>query len=131
MDIRTRTLIGEALAGSSEGRLHFGQVVALMLQAGVESYVVDYRARRTTYYLPDGDPLTLTVEMPDMEVAKTFSVDGVKAAIRGAQQGDVMYPEFKCLTMRAGCTGYTVWVTGRHVTYVGRSGENHIEHFPK
>jgi len=24
-----------------------------------------------------------------------------------------------------------VWITGRHVTYYGRAGETHIEHFPQ
>lgn len=101
-----------------------------MIRAGVESYVADYRAKRLTYYLPDGDNVTLPVEMPDTEIAQEFDSAAVKAAIRGAQQGVVMYPEFKHLTMRAGCTGYTVWIAGRHISYLGRRGETFIEHFP-
>jgi uncharacterized protein YbcV (DUF1398 family) len=130
MDIRTQTLITEAATGSNEGLLHFGQVIELMIRAGVESYVADYRAKRLTYYLPDGDNVTLAVEMPDTEIAHAFDATAVKAAIRGAQQGVVMYPEFKHLTMQAGCIGYTVWIAGRHVCYLGRRGETHIEHFP-
>ena len=129
MDIRTQALITEAATGSNEGRLHFGQVIELMIRAGVESYVADYRAKRLTYYLPDGDSLTLAVEMSDTDIAQAFDAAGVKAAIRGAQQGVVMYPEFKHLTMQAGCIGYTVWIAGRHVSYFGRKGETHIEHF--
>ena len=53
-----------------------------------------------------------------------------RAAILGAQQGKVMYPEFKQLSQQAGCIGYTVWITGRHVTYYGRKGETHVERFP-
>jgi uncharacterized protein YbcV (DUF1398 family) len=130
MDIRAQALINEAATGSSESRLHFGQVVGLLIQAGVESYVADYRARRITYYLPDGDSLTLTLDTPDTEIAQAFDAEGVKAAVRGAQQGVVMYPEFKRLSMQAGCIGYTVWIAGRHVSYFGRKGETHIEHFP-
>ncbi|MGN6579887.1 MAG: DUF1398 family protein [Bordetella sp.] len=126
----TRTLITDAATGSSEGRLHFGQVIELMNRAGVESYVADYRAKRLTYYLPDGVSLTLTAEMPDTDIAQAFDAIAVKAAIRGAQRGDVMYPEFKHMTMQAGCIGYTVWIAGRHVSYFGRKGETHIEHFP-
>ncbi|HTR00960.1 MAG TPA: hypothetical protein VMH83_13260, partial [Candidatus Acidoferrum sp.] len=63
-------------------------------------------------------------------IADAFSATAVQAAIKGAQQGTVMYPEFKQLSMQAGCTGYTVWIAGRHVTYFGRRGETHIEHFP-
>lgn len=131
MDLRTQAIINEAATGTSEGRLHFGQVIELMTRAGVESYVADYRAKRITYYLPDSDNLTLSVETPGIDIAQAFSADGVKAAIRGAQQGVVMYPEFKHLTMQAGCTGYTVWITGRHVTYFGRNGETHVEYFPQ
>jgi hypothetical protein len=40
-----------------------------------------------------------------------------------------MYPEFKALTQAAGCIGYTVWIAGRHVVYLGRRGESHVERF--
>lgn len=88
-----------------------------MIRAGVESYVADYRAKRLTYDLPDGDNLTLAVEMPDAEIAPAFDRAAVKAAIRSAQQGVVMYPEFKRLTMQ-------------HVSYFGRRGETLIEDSP-
>jgi uncharacterized protein YbcV (DUF1398 family) len=52
------------------------------------------------------------------------------AAILGAQQGRVMYPEFKLLLQQAGCVGYTVSIAGRNVAYLGRRGETHIERFP-
>ena len=126
----TEDLIHEAFHGSSEGRLHFGQVIGLMQQAGVESYVADYRTRRTTYYLPNGEVVELTLDMPSVAIASSFNADAVKGAIRGAQQGLVKYQEFKHLTCAAGCIGYTVWIAGRHVTYFGRKGEMHMEHFP-
>ena len=65
-----------------------------------------------------------------LNIADTFDAEAVRAAIRGAQQGVVMYPEFKHLTCLAGCAGYTVWITGRHVSYFGRKGEMHVERFP-
>ena len=126
----TEDLIHEAFHGSSEGRLHFGQVIGLMQQAGVESYVADYRTHQTTYYLPTGQVVAITLDMPDTPIANSFNPDAVKAAIRGAQQGLVKYQEFKHLTCAAGCIGYTVWIAGRHVTYFGRKGEMHVEHFP-
>lgn len=130
MNTATKDLIREAFNGSSEGRLHFGQVIGLMVQAGVESYVADYRTQRTTYYLPSGEVLELTLDMPSVAIASSFNADAVKAAIRGAQQGAVKYQEFKHLTCEAGCIGYAVWIAGRHVTYFGRKGETHVEHFP-
>ena len=130
MNEHTQQLIREANLGSSEGRLHFGQVIGLLMQAGVKSYVADYRTRRTTYYLPDGDTLGLELPLPDVDIAQDFDVAAVQAAIRGAQRGVVMYPEFKKLSRQAGCIGYTVWIAGRHVSYYGRKGETHVERFP-
>jgi len=48
------------------------------------------------------------LELPQETIEKAFDGDRVRAAILGAQQGRVMYPEFKRLSQRAGCTGYTV-----------------------
>ena len=130
MNDATAAVIRETFAGSHEGRLHFGQVVGQLLEAGVESYQVDYRARRSTYYLADGDSLTLELDAPETAIADAFSTEALTAAIRGAQRGEVMYPQFKCLSQAAGCTGYTVWLAGRHVSYYGRRGETHLERFP-
>ena len=55
---------------------------------------------------------------------------GYVAAIRAAQQGEVLYPEFKRRSQAAGCIGYMAWLQGRHVNYYGRNGEAHIERFP-
>lgn len=130
MNAASHDLIREAAAGSAEGRLHFGQVVGLMVVAGVDSYAVDYRSRRTTYYLRDAAPLDLPLDTPDMHIPEAFDTAALRSAIAGAQRGSVMYPQFKRLSMAAGCVGYTVWITGRHVTYYGRRGETHVERFP-
>ena len=61
---------------------------------------------------------------------EAFDTNALRSAIAGAQRGAVMYPQFKRLSMAAGCIGYTVWITGRHVTYYGRHGETHVERFP-
>lgn len=130
MQDNTQHTIRSTFYASNEGRIHFGQVIGQLVAAGVESYHVDYRCGRSTYFLPDGESLDLAFEKPVEGVADAFDGDAVRAAIRGAQQGKVMYPEFKALTQRAGCAGYTVWIAGRHVTYFGRRGETHIERFP-
>lgn len=130
MNAQTRALIDEAAQGSNQGRLHFGQVIGLLVQAGVEAYSVDYRARRSTYYLPEGATLDVDTPMPDVAIAPDFDATALRAAIRGAQQGVVMYPQFKALSRQAGCVGYTVWIAGRQVSYFGRQGETHVERFP-
>ncbi len=115
---------------SIQGRIHFGQVVGNLMRAKVASYHVDYRAGRTTCFLPQDATLDLRFELPNTAIAEAFDAEALRAAIRGAQQGAVMYPAFLELSQQAGCVGYTVWIVGRHVTYFGRNGETHVERFP-
>ena len=130
MNPSTADVIRDVAAQSSEGRMHFGQVVGTLAQAGVESYVVDYRSHRTSYYLPDGASCDIALDTPAVAIGRDFDRTAIQAAIRGSQQGRVKYPEFKRLSMAAGCIGYTVWIAGRHVCYFGRNGETHVERFP-
>lgn len=64
------------------------------------------------------------------KIYQAFNTQAVRAAIVAAQQGLVMYFEFVLLTQHAGCIGYTVWIQGRHVNYLGHCGEMHTERFP-
>ena len=130
MNETTLSTIRATFEDSNQGRIHFGQVIGQLAGAGVESYHVDYRAGRTTYYLPDGATVDFSFERPKDGIADAFDGDALRAAILGAQQGRVMYPAFKPLSQRAGCAAYTVWIGGRHVVYLGRRGETHIERFP-
>jgi uncharacterized protein YbcV (DUF1398 family) len=130
MNEATRTTVRSTFEASNQGAIHFGQVIDQLVSAGVESYHVDYRSGRTTYYLPDGSTADFSFERPQHNIADAFDADAVRAAILCAQQGRVMYPEFKKLSQRAGCVAYTVWIAGRHVVYLGRRGEAHIERFP-
>lgn len=130
MNPATLAVIEATFAASNAGSIHFGQVIAQLMAAGVEAYHVDYRAGRATCYLPEGQTHTLGFEPPAQPVAADFSHEGLVAAIRDAQAGRVKYPEFKRLSQAAGCASYTVWIAGRHVTYYGRQGEMHVERFP-
>ena len=130
MPVPTYDLIREAATGSAEGRLHFGQVIGLMVVAGVDAYTADYRTRRTTYFPRFLEPLDLPLEVPNVPIPENFNTVALKAAIAGAQRGVVMYPQFKRLSMAAGCVAYTVWIAGRHVAYYGRRGGTHLGPFP-
>lgn len=125
-----RQTIERCAQSSKDGSAHFPQIVAALVDVGVESYFADYRAAVTTYYLPDGATHAVALPPPDVPIADAFDAAGVQAAIRGAQSGQVMYPEFMRLSRAAGCVGYVAWLAGRHVTYLGRRGEMHVEHFP-
>ncbi|MGG5872250.1 hypothetical protein [Pseudomonas peli] len=124
------SIIQITFSRSNEGSIHFGQVVEALLAAGVESYWVDYRACRATYYLPSGQTHSLGMDAPEAGIDRPFSAPAIQAAIRAAQQGEVLYPEFKRRSQAAGCIGYMAWLQGRHVSYFGRNGETHIERFP-
>ncbi len=130
MDNTIQEIILETLHASDEGRIHFGQVISQLMEVHVESYSIDYRNRRASYVLNNDETLTLEIKPDDVVVSQAFDVGAIRAAILSAQQGVVMYPEFKQLSKAAGCIGYTVWIAGRHVAYYGRRGEMHIEPFP-
>ena len=130
MDIIKQSRIRESFSASNEGRIHFGEVVQQMMEVGVESYSVDYRGHSATYYLDNDEALTVTMEATPVPIGQDFDAKALREAIRGAQTGVVMYPEFKRLSMMAGCIGYATWISGRHVTYYGRKGETHVENFP-
>jgi uncharacterized protein YbcV (DUF1398 family) len=130
MKIDVQETIRNTFNASNEGRIHFGEVVANLMAAGVASYQVDYRAGRSTYHLLDDRTLDFSFANDGEPIANDFDTSALREAIQGAQQGRVMYPAFKRLSQRAGCIGYTVWIAGRHVTYFGRRGEVHVERFP-
>jgi uncharacterized protein YbcV (DUF1398 family) len=131
MDTNTGEMIEWASASSMAGSTHFGEIVKGLLAAGVESYYADYRANRKTYYVPSGETQTMELPPPAVKIAQVFDGAAVRAAVLGAQKGEVKYPQFLELTRAAGCVGYIVWLVGRHVTYFGRMGETHVEHFPQ
>lgn len=131
MQLETGNEIRDVAQASDEGRIHFGQVVGRFIQLGIESYQVDYRACRNTYFLPDGETFTLEQHKPECAIAIDFAPEQIQAAIRGAQRGELMYPEFKRRSQAGGCIGYIVWIAGKHVTYFGRNGETHVEPFPQ
>lgn len=130
MDATTIAVVEACAHGSHAGTMDFGTVVGKLIAAGIESYHADYRHGDTTYYLPSGATHAVKLAAPDLPVADVFDARAVEAAVRGAQRGDVKYQEFMRLTMNAGCVGYIVWIAGRHVQYLGRRGETHVEHFP-
>jgi uncharacterized protein YbcV (DUF1398 family) len=131
MNSHIKEVVEKCAHDSHEGLATFPEVLGHLIGVGVESYFADYRAQLTTYYLSSGEAVQISMKMPAVEIPNAFNQEEVVAAIRGAQSDRVRYPEFLKLTMAAGCIGYIVWITGRHVSYLGKQGEVHIEHFPQ
>ena len=124
------SVIQECATLSIEGKISFGDVVARLMKIGLERYHADYTRHESTYYMPDGQSLVVPIAHPEMAIAQEFSAKGVEAAVRQAQSGEIMYPQFLRQTFAAGCVGYFVQITGRQVIYFGRNGEQHVERFP-
>jgi uncharacterized protein YbcV (DUF1398 family) len=119
--------------GAETNTMTFPQIVGTLMQAGFESYAIDFRRATATYYLPDGDSLVLPTHRGEVPIASTLDVAAVQAAIREAQQlvPGYTYAGFCAKVMAAGCVGYIVSFTGRRAVYFSRTAELHVEHFPQ
>ena len=131
MTHNTKAAIDDCAQMSHDGLLTFPESLGKLIGVGVQSYFVDYRDASATYYLANDEAYRVSMKMPLVKIAKAFNLSEIIAAIRGAQSDQVRYPEFLKLTMLAGCVGYMVWISGKHVAYFGAQGETHIERFPE
>jgi uncharacterized protein YbcV (DUF1398 family) len=128
-----KTAIAEACLHAAEsGTMDFPQIVMTLVDAGFESYGVDFRRGTAIYYTPDGDSIELPAPAVRGPVAKAFNADAIQAAIREAQTNapGYTYLGFGAKVRAAGCASYTVSFLGRRAVYYGRSAESHVEPFP-
>jgi len=133
MDAQKMTVAGRCLNAAYDKTMTFPEIVGALITAGFEGYVVDYRRNTTTYFLPEGDSLTLENRPSEGKVAAQFDQPGIAAQIKWAQANppDYSYVAF-CKNVKAlGCAGYIVSFLGRRVLYFGRTAETHVEHFPR
>lgn len=127
----SKLAIHETAVATQQGKMTFPQVVQALLEAGVESYLVDFAAAQKTHYLADGTTVTVPMILEPGSIAPEFDDRALVAAIRGAQADTVRYPDFVKRSTAAGVIGYWAFLTGRKVIYFGRQGEQHIEEFPR
>ena len=132
MDAQHVAIAETCLHGAHDGGMSFPVIVQTLITKGFEGYFVDYRRDTTTYYLADGDSVTLENLASGGAIAPGFDADGVAAQIRWAQANppEYSYDAF-CRNVRAaGCAGYLVSFPGRRVVYLGRTGDTHVELMP-
>jgi hypothetical protein len=126
----------EASAGSIAETVNFPTVVGKLVGIGAEAYRCDLYRREKTYYMPDGrshvepEPELDPGEFNGTHIAREFSEEQIKSALKAVQTGGITYVEFLRRIMAAGCVGYQVCITGRRALYFGRSGEVYVEKFP-
>ncbi|CAN5393283.1 hypothetical protein BH10PSE11_BH10PSE11_00030 [soil metagenome] len=133
MDAERISVAETCLHAAHDGSLSFPDIVGKLITAGFEGYTVDYRRNSQTYYLPDGDSLTMDMQPSTGNVAAAFDAGEVARLVRWAQANpaDYSYAAFCEMAKAAGCAGYLVSFAGRRVVYFGRTAETHFEHFPK
>lgn len=132
MDAEHIAIAETCLHAAHDGSLSFPEIVGRLIGAGFEGYTVDYRTNNQTYYLPDGEHVTLPMPGSPGKVEAAFYPQGVERMVRWAQSGaaDYTYEGFSEGAKKAGCAGYLVSFSGRRVVYFGRTAETHVEHFP-
>jgi uncharacterized protein YbcV (DUF1398 family) len=131
MDAHVKEVVRACTKASDAGSVTFGEVVARLIEAGVERYHADLVRSEKTYYLAGGASETVPNSPIDAMPAQAFSAEGVEATVRSIQAGLINYKTFCERVMTAGCVGYLVSMVGRRVVYYGRSGDSHVEHFPR
>jgi uncharacterized protein YbcV (DUF1398 family) len=132
MNEQQKTAAGACLEAAESGTMSFPEIVGTLIEAGFESYAIDFRRATATYYLPDGESIELPTHRVGAPVAPSFDTARMQAAIREAQQlvPGYTYRGFCEKAAAAGCAGYVVSFSGRRALYVGRTAETHVERFP-
>lgn len=120
------------LDAAESNAMTFPDIVGKLVEAGFESYAIDFRRSTAIYYLPSGESIELRFPTDDVPVETSFNYDALQAAILQAQMlaPDYTYKAFRREAKQAGCAGYLVSFLGRCAVYFGRSGDAHVERFP-
>ncbi len=133
MDSRLAETARTCLSAAERNEMTFPQIVGTLMQAGFESYAVDFRRACAVYFLPNGDSVELPAHRAEAAIPAALDASAIHAAIREAQ---LLVPGYTYLgfcekARAAGCAGYTVSFVGRRAVYFGRDGATHVEHFPQ
>jgi uncharacterized protein YbcV (DUF1398 family) len=129
MEPHVNDVVREMTLASDEERITFGEVVKALTDVGLERYHADLICSNKTYYMPDGTFEAVACHTVS-EPARTFSAEGVEAAVRAIQAQTIKYREFCERIAAAGCVGYFITLAGRRAVYYGRAGDSHVEWFP-
>ncbi len=124
-------LITSAARATLSGSLPFPQIVGMLLEAGVESYHVDYLSLRKTFYGGDGATVGIAIPLAGLpEIAPDFNAGALRANILDSQQNHQSWRDFTIRAMQGGVQGYFAFLRGQRVSYYGRQGDQHTEWFP-
>jgi uncharacterized protein YbcV (DUF1398 family) len=86
---------------------------------------------RKTFYSEIGDTVVTPIDYKDLPpVAADFDAAALRADILDSQRNGQKYRDFTRRAMKAGTQSYFAFLRGKHVTYLGRQGDQHTEWFP-
>lgn len=124
-------IIVETARATLAGAISFPEVVARLVQTGVEFYHVDYVALRKTFYSGAGEMVVTPIPYEGLPViAATLDVAALRANILDSQLKGQPFRDFTRRAMAGGVQGYFAFLRGKRVTYFGRDGSQHTEWFP-
>lgn len=124
-------IVREAALASFAGTAPFPEIVGRLVGTGVEYYHIDYIALRQTFYDASGSVVIVPITFEGLPaVAAELDVAALRAAILDSQRNGQKFRDFCHRAMQAGVQGYFAFLRGQRVTYLGRTGDQHIEWFP-
>ena len=125
------TIIQALSTATLDGSMPFPEIVGKLIEQGVEYYHVDYVIHLKTFYTRQGQWQETAITYQNLpDIAETLDQVALLAAIRDSQLNHQSYYNFSYRAMQAGVQGYIAFLRGKHVTYWGRDGSQHIEWFP-
>lgn len=114
-----------------EGSLPFPQIVGELIAQGVEYYHVDYASKSFTFYSEAGATVVAALSFEGLpSISSNWDATALKEAIIDSQMHGQKFRQFCARAMVAGVQGYFAFLRGQRVTYLGRSGDQHVEWFP-
>ena len=124
-------IIVQAAKETLAGHTPFPQIVAMLIEAGVEYYHVDYAGCIKSFYSPDGGKVVTAITYESLPpINAELDIEALKKNIRDSQQNNQKYYDFSVRAMKAGVQSYYAFLRGQRVTYLGRAGDQHTEWFP-
>lgn len=127
----THAILDQCTAGAFDGSVPFPETIRRIMADGVEWYSANLVFGMKTYYGADlSHHQTPWPNWSTPQIASEFSAEGVSAAIRASQAGQIKYRDFLKRVAEAGVVYYTVHLQGRKAIYFGRHGDSFVEPFP-
>lgn len=118
------------LSKSLRREITFPEILATLVQEGVESYHVDFLRNECRYYAKNGESVVAAMAFEHDGIAPEFSAEALAAINQRVQSGRATFADFVKEGPAAGCACYTVYVNGKMVRYFGRDGGEHIQYLP-